>query len=73
MQAHVKAKTAEGRFTGYILVAFPAVMFVIVSMMNPTYAHNLTGTSIGQKLLGVAFALQIGGLWMIRKLTTVKV
>jgi tight adherence protein B len=70
---HVKAKTAEGRFTGYILVAFPAVMFVLVSFMNPAYAHNLTGTSIGQKMLGVAFGLQLMGLYAIRKLTTVKV
>ena len=70
---HVKAKTAEGRFTGYILVAFPAVMFVLVSAMNPTYAHNLTGTSVGQKMLGVAFFLQMLGLWAIRKLTTVRV
>ena len=73
LQAHVKAKTAEGRFTGYILVAFPAVMFVLVSFMNPAYAHNLTGTSVGQKMLGVAFGLQMLGLWAIRKLTTVKV
>jgi tight adherence protein B len=73
LQMHVKAKTAEGRFTGYILVAFPAVMFVLVSFMNPTYAHNLTGTSIGQKMLGLAFGLQMLGLWAIRKLTTVKV
>jgi tight adherence protein B len=70
---HVKAKTAEGRFTGYILVAFPAVMFVIVSFMNPQYAQKLTGTPTGQKLLGIAFALQLMGLWAIRKLTTVKV
>ena len=70
---HLKAKTAEGRFTGYILVAFPAVMFVLVSFLNPTYAHNLTGTSTGQKMLGLAFGLQILGLWAIRKLTTVKV
>jgi tight adherence protein B len=73
LQQHVKAKTAEGRFTGYILVAFPAVMFVLVSFMNPAYAHNLTGTSTGQKMLGVAFGLQMLGLWAIRKLTTVKV
>jgi tight adherence protein B len=73
LQMHVKAKTAEGRFTGYILVAFPAVMFVLVSFMNPTYAHNLTGTSTGQKMLGLAFGLQMLGLWAIRKLTTVKV
>jgi tight adherence protein B len=70
---HLKAKTAEGRFTGYILVAFPAVMFVLVSFLNPTYAHNLTGTSSGQKMLGLAFGLQMLGLWAIRKLTTVKV
>ena len=73
LQQHVKAKTAEGRFTGYILVAFPAVMFVLVSFMNPAYAHNLTGTSVGQKMLGTAFGLQMLGLWAIRKLTTVKV
>jgi len=73
LQQHVKAKTAEGRFTGYILVAFPAVMFVLVAFMNPGYAHNLTGTSVGQKMLGVAFGLQLMGLYAIRKLTTVKV
>jgi tight adherence protein B len=73
LQQNVKAKTAEGRFTGYILVAFPAVMFVLVSFLNKEYAHNLTGTSMGQKMLGVAFGLQMLGLWAIRKLTTVKV
>ena len=31
----VKAKTAEGRFTGYILVAFPAVMFGLCYVQNP--------------------------------------
>ena len=73
LSMHVKAKTAEGRFTGYILVAFPAIMFVLISTMNPEYAHNLTGTSVGQKMLGTAFGLQVMGLWAIRKLTTVKV
>ncbi|HYO09405.1 MAG TPA: type II secretion system F family protein [Tepidisphaeraceae bacterium] len=73
LQQHVKAKTAEGRFTGYILVAFPALMFVILSFMNPTYAHNLTGTPMGQKMLAVAFGLQMLGLWAIRKITTVRV
>ena len=73
LQQHVKAKTAEGRFTGYILVAFPAVMFFLVSFMNPAYAHNLTGTSVGRKMLMTAFGLQCLGLWAIRKITTVKV
>lgn len=73
LQQHVKSKTAEGRFTGYVLVAFPFGMFVLLSMMNPRYAHTLTGTPAGHKLLALSFALQILGLWSIRKITTIKV
>ena len=73
LQQHVKAKTAEGRFTGYILVAFPAVMFVIAYTMNPDYAGMLVHTKAGLELLGTAFGLSMLGLFFIRQLTTVKV
>lgn len=69
----VKAKTAEGRFTGYIMVAFPLIMFVIAHQMNPDYANTLLNTSSGRTMLGVAAALQIMGLFAIKKITTVKV
>ena len=54
LQQHVKAKTAEGRFTGYILVAFPAVMFLIAYVLNPGYAGILVHTNMGLTLLGVS-------------------
>jgi len=73
LMQHVKSKTAEGRFTGYILVAFPAVMFVIVNMLNPDYGNILLHTPLGLKLLATAFGLQMLGLFAIRKVTTVKV
>ena len=73
LQQHVKAKTAEGRFTGYILVAFPAVMFLIAYVLNPGYAGILVNTSTGRMLLLVAFSLCCLGLFAIRKITTVKV
>jgi tight adherence protein B len=73
LQQHVKAKTAEGRFTGYILVAFPAVMFLIVAVLNPSYAATLTNTTTGHKMLALACGLQVVGLYAIRKITTVKV
>jgi tight adherence protein B len=69
----VKSKTAEGRFTGYILVFFPLVMFFIAYSLNPSYAGKLLHTTTGQKLLATAITLQIIGLAAIRKLTTVKV
>jgi tight adherence protein B len=73
LQQHVKAKTAEGRFTGYILSAFPAVMFVIISMMNPDYTSVLWKTTTGMWLLATAFGLMLSGLFCIKKITTVRV
>jgi tight adherence protein B len=73
LQSHVKAKTAEGRFTGYILVAFPAVMFLLTYWMNPQQAGKLLNTTGGLKMLATAFFLQMFGLWAIKRITTVKV
>lgn len=73
LQQHVKAKTAEGRFTGYILSAFPLVMFVIAYVLNPEYAGVLLKSSTGLMLLGVALGLQLLGLVFIKKITTVTV
>jgi tight adherence protein B len=73
LQQYVKAKTAEGRFTGYILVAFPILMFFIASGMNPEYKRNLLNTSSGMTMLGISAGLVILGLFTIRKITTVKV
>ncbi len=69
----VKAKTAEGRFTGYVLVAFPAVMFLLSYYMNPGYAGVLIHDSGGRMLLGGAVGLQLMGLFAIKKITTVTV
>ena len=73
LQQHVKAKTAEGRFTGYILAGFPAVMFVVSYCLNKEYAGRLLNQTIGIVMLSIAFALQLLGLYVIRKITTVKV
>ncbi len=68
----VKAKTAEGRFTGYILVAFPGLMFFLCYIQNPEYSGKLLhGT--GLYFLGTALGLQMLGLFTIKKITTIKV
>lgn len=73
LQQHVMAKTAEGRFTGYVLVAFPTIMFFIAYTLNPGYAGVLVHSGQGRMLLAVAVGLQVIGLLAIRKITTVKV
>jgi Flp pilus assembly protein TadB len=69
----VSAKTAEGRFTGYIMVAFPAVLFCICYYIQPDYGNVLLHTNKGLKMLGMAFTLQMSGLYLIKKITTVRV
>jgi tight adherence protein B len=73
LQSSVKAKTAEGRFTGYILSAFPGIMFCIAYTLNPNYAGVLLKTTGGLELLGTAFGMQMLGLFCIKKITTVRV
>jgi len=73
LQQHVKAKTAEGRFTGYILVVFPVVLFFVSYYLNPKYASVLLHTSTGLWLLAIAAAMLITGTWAIRRITTIKV
>jgi tight adherence protein B len=73
LQQQVKALTAEGRLSGYILSAFPAVMLVAIFMVNPQYALTLFHTSLGQILLIIAFIMQLGGLFLIRRIVTINI
>jgi len=73
LQEHVRAVTAEGRLTGYILVAFPVVLFIVSYALNPAYASVLLTTDVGRILLISAAAMQMIGLFAIRKIVAVKV
>lgn len=73
LQQRVKAVTAEGRITGYILTAFPAVLLAITWLLNPGYAGALFNTDMGRTMLGAAVVLQALGLVAIRRIVTVKV
>ena len=69
----VRAKTAEGRFTGYIMVAFPCIMFVLAYVMNPEYGNVLLHTGTGHGLLMLAGGLCTLGLFLIKRITTIRV
>jgi tight adherence protein B len=70
---HVKAITAEGRMTGNILVAFPAILFVVSYILNPGYAGILIREELGKMLLGASVLFQIFGLFVIRRIVSVRI
>jgi len=69
----VSALTAEGRLSGWVLFALPAVVFVATLFLNPEYAGVLLNTSAGKLMLVVAGGMQLMGIAMIRWIVNIKV
>ena len=61
----VRVYTAHGRFTGYVLLALPAVLGIALSFINPDHMNLLFRERMGQMLLLFALVMQtIGYLWI---------
>lgn len=69
----VKALTAEGRLSGWVLLALPIVVFILELVINPDYANILLEEPIGQYMLIGAGVAQLLGLAMIQKIVNIKV
>ncbi len=69
----VKALTAEGRMSGWVLSALPILVFFVAKALNPEYVDILLHEPDGQALLGAAVVMQIMGMLMIKKIVNIKI
>ena len=69
----VRGLTAEGRLSGWVLFALPALVFVATLYLNPTYGAVLLEDPRGQIMLLVAGGMQLMGIAMIRWIVNIKV
>lgn len=69
----VRGLTAEGRLSGWVLFALPAVVFCGTLYMNPDYGNVLLEDPRGQKMLMAAVGMQLMGIAMIRWIVNIKV
>jgi tight adherence protein B len=69
----VKALTAEGRLSGWVLSLLPVLVFGMILVINPTYGLLLFQTEMGQKMLYGAVVMQIIGMLLIRRIVNIKV
>jgi tight adherence protein B len=61
----VRVYTAHGRFTGYVLLALPAVLAIALSFINPEHMNLLFRERMGQQMLLGALVMQaIGFMWI---------
>lgn len=68
LRGQVKALSAEGRFSGYVVSALPPGVFLFVWFTNREYMSEFTGRPLGWLLLGVSLTLLIIGALWLRKL-----
>ncbi|NYG07705.1 tight adherence protein B [Phycicoccus badiiscoriae] len=73
LQRHVRALSAEGRLSAYILIGLPIGIFLYTMQTNPAYVELLWTRPLGLVMLaGGIVSLGIGWAWM-RKTVEVKV
>jgi len=69
----VRGLTAEGRLSGWVLFALPAIVFLGSMYLNPNYANVLLEDPRGQIMLMIAAGMQLMGIAMIRWIVNIKV
>jgi len=72
LQQQIRALTAQSRMSGMLVGFLPLVMLGAFSVIQPSYANTLFFDPSGQKILEVAFGLDVLAFITIRKLLKVK-
>jgi tight adherence protein B len=72
IKGHIKSLAAEGKFSGYILMALPFGIVTMLLLVNPGYMNVMFTKPLGWGMIVLSFILMtIGGLWM-RKIIDLK-
>ena len=69
----VRVHSAHGRFTGYVLLALPAVLGVALSYLSPDHMNTLFTEPMGRTMLLGAGVMQTVGYFWIRQVIKIEV
>lgn len=72
IRRQIKALSAEGRISAYILMALPFLLTAIISVINPEFIAPLWSTTIGKVAAAGAALLMLTGMVWIRRLIRLK-
>ena len=73
LRREIKALTAEGRMSGWVLGILPVAMAGLLFVKSPTYLEPLYTTSTGWKLIGVSLVLMGAGVLWMKKIIKIEV
>ncbi|MDI6853744.1 MAG: type II secretion system F family protein [Deltaproteobacteria bacterium] len=73
LRNQIKALTAEGRLSGWILILMPPALFLVMLRLNPEYTLMLVNHKTGRMMAMTAMFFQMLGMLTIRKIVNIKV
>ena len=68
----IKVHSAHGRMTGMVLGLAPVAAGVMLYIVNPEYTGLLFTEQIGRYMIAGAVGLQLGGFFIIRRMTEIE-
>jgi tight adherence protein B len=72
VHGQMRIRTAQGRFTGWMLVGLPFAIFFGMNLLHPGYGRVLFDTAFGQKMVTYAAIMMVIGILLIRRIVNVK-
>jgi tight adherence protein B len=72
IRRQVKALSAEGKLSAYVLMALPFLVTIALSVLNPEYVGRLTESGLGYSMIAIACVMLIIGGLVLRKVVTIK-
>lgn len=73
VRRELRALTAEGKLSAYVLGALPILMFGFMTLTAGEYVSPLFTDNLGRLMLGMAIVLMIGSGFAMRKIVDVEV
>ena len=68
----VRALTATGRMSAYVLIALPFITGGIISALNPGYMAPMYQTGVGKVLIAVMLGMMVIGALFLKRIVTIK-
>ncbi len=73
LRNQIKALTAEGRLSGWVLMLMPPALALVILRLNPDYIMLLIIHPLGRMMAMTALVFQVLGMLCIRKIVNIKV
>jgi tight adherence protein B len=72
IQGDVRALTAQGRFTGWMIGFLPVILAFLINLINPGYITILFTHPIGKIMILTAIIMESLGAFIIKKIVTIE-